>query len=277
MQGIKIKRLFIMSVQTQQIQTIAAGTDILREGYCSKTVYILLQGRVQVSRLDDQNMLVVLAELGSGEVFGEMGLITNQPCSATVTAIGEVKVRCLDKEQFSYAIVNNMKSVDSILGSLFKRMRQMNARVIELEGQLVAQSNLESNQDVSTTPHKEALVSLSGLTPQAIHALGDLDQLPIDSFPFRIGRWTEKKKTSWFTSSEDNDLDIHDVPPYGLSQNHCRLEKKKGAVVLIDSSRLGTWVDDVMVEGKVTLDVGVHTISFGASYSVFSFELVVND
>jgi len=100
-----------MSIQTQQIQTIAAGTNILNEGYCSKTVYILLQGRVQVSRLDDNNMLVVLAELEAGEVFGEMGLISKQPCSATVTALTEVKVRCLDQTQFSYAMANNIKSV----------------------------------------------------------------------------------------------------------------------------------------------------------------------
>jgi len=265
-----------MSVQTQQIQTFAAGTDILREGFCSKTVYILLQGRVQVSRLDENNTLIVLAELGSGEVFGEMGLISKQPCSATVTAIGEVKVRCLDKNQFSYAMAHNIKSVEKILDTLFRRMRQMNSRVIELEGQLAAATHTTSPTPSIQHPN-QARVSLSGLTPQAIHALGGLDQLPIHNFPFRIGRWTEKKKTSWFSFRDDNDLNIHDLPPYGLSKHHCRLEKKKHTLMLIDCSRLGTWLDDEKVEGQAILDVGVHTISFGTSYSVFSFELIVYD
>ncbi|MDQ6953485.1 MAG: cyclic nucleotide-binding domain-containing protein [Mariprofundaceae bacterium] len=264
-----------MSVQTQQIQTIAAGTDILHEGYCSKAVYILLQGRVQVSRLDDKNMRVILAELESGEVFGEMGLISKQPCSATVTTLTEVKVRCLDQTQFSYAMANNIKSVENILTTLFKRMRQMNARVIELEGKLAALSTPKISP--STAIHTEPWGSLSGLTPQAIHALGGLEELPIDSFPFRIGRWGQKEKSLWFGCKEENDLNIHDVPPYGLSRHHCRLEKKKKGVILIDTSRLGTWVDDVIVNGQVSLDVGIHTISFGASYGVFSFELIVHD
>lgn len=265
-----------MNVQNQTIQTIAAGTDILREGYGSKAVYILLQGRVQVSRLDDKNMLVILAELESGEVFGEMGLISNQPCSATVTAIGEVKVRCLDKAQFSDAMANNMTSVENILLTLFKRMRHMNTRVIELEGKLAAVSALETSPSISTT-HIEARVSLSGLTAQAMHALGDLEHFLIDTFPFRIGRWGKKEKTLWFGSKEENDLDIHDILPYGLSKHHCRLEKRKKGIVLIDTSRLGTWVDDVIVDGQVSLNVGIHSISFGASDGVFAFELTVHD
>jgi len=264
-----------MSVQTQQIQNFAAGVDILREGYCSKTVYVLLQGCVQVTRLDANNRPVVLAELESGEVFGEMGLIANQPCSATVTAMGDVKVRCLDKNQFAYAMANNMKSVEMILGTLFKRMRQMNARVIELEGQLAASSKVSTPQLSSRQP--EVTATLSGLTPQATHALGGLERMPITSFPFRIGRWGEKKKIFWLGSKEENDLDIHDVPPYGISKHHCRLEKKKGGIVLVDSSRLGTWVDDVMVDGQVRLGAGVHTLHFGATYGVFAFELMVRE
>jgi len=263
-----------MSIQTQMIQIVPAGTDILCEGYCSAHVFVLLEGRVRVSRRDAQGQTIVLAELGHGEVFGEMGLISQQPSSATVTAIDEVKLRKLDKEQFSYALAHNPSSVEQVLHTLFKRMRQMNDRVMELE-QLLAE---QDEQVGSARTYQQAKVSrlcLSGCTPQARHALGERDVWHIDTFPFQIGRHSSKKKLSWF-ASKGNDLDIHDIPPYGLSQLHCRIILKKDKLILSDHSRLGTWLDDHMVEGQITLEAGIHRLSLGSAYGQFSFELQVS-
>jgi len=263
-----------MSIQTQMIQIVPAGTDILCEGYCSAHVFVLLEGRVRVSRCDGQGQTIVLAELGHGEVFGEMGLISQQPSSATVTAIDEVKLRKLDKEQFSYALAHNPSSVEQVLQTLLKRMRQMNDRVMELE-QLLAE---QGEQAVSSNAHQQPKLGklcISGCTPQARHALGDQESLHIDTFPFQIGRHSSKKKSSWF-ASKGNDLDIHDIPPYGLSQQHCRVTLKKNTLILSDHSRMGTWLDDQVVEGQITLTAGIHRLSLGSAYSQFSFELQVS-
>ena len=263
------------SAELQETQTIASGMDVLHEGYPSKGVYILLQGRVSVSRLDEQDRRVVLAELAKGEVFGEMGLISNQPCSATVTAIGEVKVRYLSREQFMRAMAGNIQSVEGVLATLFKRMRQMNSRVVELEGQLAAMSQNTDVDSVVPEVFDTDSVSLSGLTPQATHALGDVSLMKIEMLPFRIGRWSVKKKKGWFSTAEENDLDIHDIPPYGISLRHCCLKKKRGVVVLQDESRMGTWLNGERVKGEVIVDAGVHTLTLGDAYGVFAFEMIV--
>jgi len=264
-----------MTETTQQIQTFDSGQDILREGFVSKGVYIVLQGRVSVSRLDERGSLVVLAELSKGEVFGEMGLISNQSCSATVTAIGEVKVRYLSKAQFVQAMGSNIQSVEVVLNTLFQRMRQMNQRVVELEGQLASLHEPESNHPPEGGCNLKRGVSLSGLTPQARHALGGVDMLMLEVFPFRIGRWGKKEKSSWFSNPEENQLDIHDIPPYGISLHHCCIEQRKDHFVLKDASRMGTWLDDEQVSGRVILEAGVHTLALGDAYGHFSFELVV--
>ncbi len=264
-----------MTAETQMIQIVPAGTEILCEGYCSAHVFVLLEGRVRVTRNDAQGQTIVLAELGRGEVFGEMGLISQQPSSATVTAINEVKLRKLDKEQFAYAMTHNPSSVEQVLNTLLKRMRQMNDRVMELE-QLLAEQNNTHPHDKSTHPSsKVAKLCISGRTPQARHALGEHETMHVDTFPFQIGRHNSKKKSSWF-SSKGNDLDIHDIPPYGLSQQHCRITLKKDTLVLSDHSRLGTWLDDEKVEGHTILEQGIHTLSLGSAYGHFSFELQVS-
>jgi len=223
------------------------------------------------------------AELSEGEVFGEMGLISHHPCSATVSAVGDVQVRYMSNDEFVQAMANNFTSVENILSTLFKRMRHMNLRVMELEKKLAeAYEDKDEVAKLGVVTCKPGHVTLSGLTDQAQHALGGVESLMIEKFPFRIGRWAAKKiKTSWFFGSDGNDLDIHDIPPYGISRHHCHLERQKDAIYMVDNSRLGVWVNGERIENKedgekkVLLEAGVYTLSLGSMDSVFSFELVV--
>jgi signal transduction histidine kinase len=62
----------------------------MREGDASDSLHIIVRGRVRVSQARPHAVQpLVLAELGPGEVVGEMGVLDNQPRSATVTALEE--------------------------------------------------------------------------------------------------------------------------------------------------------------------------------------------
>jgi len=272
-----------MSQEQLQIKKISAGTVILKEGEVSDGVYILLSGRVVISRRDDFGRNLILAELAEGEVFGEMGLISHDPCSATVSTVGDVEVRFFNKKEFVEAMADNFSSVENILSTLFQRMRQMNLRVMELENQLEAQGNQHGDGKAKVVTFKPGNVTLSGKTEQAKHALGGVEQFVVEKFPFRIGRWSSKKlKSSWFLGSDENDLDIHDIPPYGISRHHCRFERNKTGVFLIDESRLGIWLNGERLKGqrdggvlKVALEPGTYKVSLGSVESVFIFEVIV--
>jgi len=271
-----------MSQGKPQIKNFSTGTIILQEGEASDGVYVLLSGRVVVSRRDDFGRNLVLAELSEGEVFGEMGLISHDPCSATVSTLGDVQARFFNKQEFIQAMSENFSSVESVLSTLFQRMRLMNLRVMELENQLGAQVNQQGETKIKAITFKSGNVTLSGQTEQAKHALGGVDRLVVEKFPFRIGRWAAKKlKSSWFLGSDENDLDIHDIPPYGISRHHCQFERTKAGIFLVDESRLGVWVNGERLRKKdggvikVALDPGTYRISLGSVESVFIFEVIV--
>ena len=68
-----------------------AGEVIFRSGDDARDAYIIESGKVAVSdSVDGKN--IQIAELGAGEIFGEMSMIDDAPRSATVTAIEATEV-----------------------------------------------------------------------------------------------------------------------------------------------------------------------------------------
>lgn len=83
------------------LETFESGATIVQEGKIGDRFYIIRRGQVQVTRNHAEEELV-LSELGSGEGFGEMALLIDQPRSATVRALGEVETLVLNREDFTH-------------------------------------------------------------------------------------------------------------------------------------------------------------------------------
>ena len=67
---------------------------IVREGSSDGAAYFILSGRVAVRRRDpDTGVEFLLAELGAGQMFGEMAMLTGQPRTASVLALEDDHVR----------------------------------------------------------------------------------------------------------------------------------------------------------------------------------------
>jgi len=81
-------------------QTFAAGEPIIRQGAPGSSLFVIEEGRVAVRVDGDTRPATHLAELGPGEFFGEMSLLTGEPRSATVTALVETRLLTIDKEIF---------------------------------------------------------------------------------------------------------------------------------------------------------------------------------
>src|SRR5581483_2329380 len=67
----------------------AQGQYLMREGSVSDSLHVVVDGQVRVQRGGAQPALV--ADLGPGEVVGEMGVLTGEPRSATVSAVSDVE------------------------------------------------------------------------------------------------------------------------------------------------------------------------------------------
>jgi len=83
--------------QSMTLVLLEGGETLIKRGEIDKTLYIVCQGRLRVflSSLDIAN-----AEISSGEVIGEMALLTNQPRTATVIASRDSIMLKLNEELF---------------------------------------------------------------------------------------------------------------------------------------------------------------------------------
>jgi CRP/FNR family transcriptional regulator, cyclic AMP receptor protein len=73
----------------------ADGDDVTREGDEGDAFYVIIDGRLVVSRNG-----MTLRELGPGDFLGEISLVDGRPRTATVTAIGPVKALVIRRPEF---------------------------------------------------------------------------------------------------------------------------------------------------------------------------------
>lgn len=115
------------------------GDVICRQGEPGDCLYVVQAGRAVVVREATEGQ-VVLRELAAGEIFGEMALFERQPRSATVRALGSVRVLTLDKRAFMRGVHNDPSLAYRILQTMCGRIRHLTEELARLEAKLAAHS-----------------------------------------------------------------------------------------------------------------------------------------
>jgi CRP-like cAMP-binding protein/predicted MFS family arabinose efflux permease len=80
--------------------SVAAGDVVIHEGEPSDRFYLIAEGRFGVTQLGADGQVVSLREIGPADPFGEIGLLTGAPRSATVTALTEGRLFALERDEF---------------------------------------------------------------------------------------------------------------------------------------------------------------------------------
>ncbi len=88
----------------------SAGEEIFRMGNRGRNAYIIERGKVEVSVTRDGENLVI-AELGTGEIFGEMSMIDDAPRSATVTATEDTEVVVMQRSRFQKPLTDPLMNL----------------------------------------------------------------------------------------------------------------------------------------------------------------------
>jgi CRP-like cAMP-binding protein len=91
-------------------------------------MYILLNGKIGISISPKNQPPEFIAELGTGECFGEMGMLDDQPRSASAYALEDTKVLRLGKTKLRGLISRYPELAFGILRSLSLRLRAANTR-----------------------------------------------------------------------------------------------------------------------------------------------------
>jgi CRP-like cAMP-binding protein len=109
------------------------GEVIIRQGEVGSCMYVIQAGKAEVVEERGRNP-VCLAVLGERDFFGEMALFDREVRSATVKAMGEVRVLTVDKKTFLRRIQDDPSLAFRIVEVMCHRIRKLSAEVGRLKG-----------------------------------------------------------------------------------------------------------------------------------------------
>ena len=110
----------------------ARGSVVVREGDRTDNIYFVVNGHLKVSVSDDEGREVILSILGPGELFGEMGVLDNNPRSATITATHSSDLVTINKADFQSCLMGNFDISLFIMRGLAQRLRQADRKIESL-------------------------------------------------------------------------------------------------------------------------------------------------
>ena len=126
------------------------GQMIFREGDTTQEAYRILKGRVEISIAGDGKS-VILAQLGEGDIFGEMAMVDERPRSASAQALEVTECEVLTAENFNEAVLQRPEILIPYLASFFERLRTANDR-LRMEMRLRAQAEQRASVPVASNP-----------------------------------------------------------------------------------------------------------------------------
>ncbi len=109
----------------------SAGECVVRQGEEGDSMFVVLQGTVEVVR-EEGGKEHVLSELKAGDFFGEMALFSRERRSATVRAKGEARLLTVDRRGFLKSVHEDPSMAFRILEKMSQRVRSLNAEVSRL-------------------------------------------------------------------------------------------------------------------------------------------------
>lgn len=116
-----------------RVAPFVRGEVLTRQGAEAHWLYVITKGEAEVRVSTGDNLSEHLANLGPGDFFGERGMMTGEPRSATVTAVSDVECYRLDKEAFHDILQRRPEIAENISVILARRRVELEAALEDLD------------------------------------------------------------------------------------------------------------------------------------------------
>ncbi|ATX82416.1 cAMP-binding domain of CRP or a regulatory subunit of cAMP-dependent protein kinases [Mariprofundus ferrinatatus] len=103
------------------VSNFSAGEKIITEGQAGGTLEIMRSGKAKVEDNNRYEGRVILAEIESGTIFGELSFLNSKRKSADVTALEDCVVYDLKQEDFTELMKNHHELAYTILTAIMDR------------------------------------------------------------------------------------------------------------------------------------------------------------
>ena len=170
-----------------QHRSFPRNAFILRAGEETDALYIILSGRVKLLIPDEEGHEVILSIMGSHEFFGEMGLLDDQPRSASAETLEACEMLRVSKAGFTGLLKDNFELAMLIIRNLVRRMREADRKIeslalIDVYGRvarlLIDQAqNVDGKWVLERAPAKQEIARMIGASREMVsRVVKDLHQ-----------------------------------------------------------------------------------------------------
>jgi CRP-like cAMP-binding protein len=112
-------------------RTLAPGEVVFDEGDPADRLYVIRSGEVELVRLNAARQRVV-ARLGPGDFFGELGVVLSEPRTARAVAVSQTRLIALDRETLEAMIVDQPEIAIRMIRVLVSRLIEAERRLAGL-------------------------------------------------------------------------------------------------------------------------------------------------
>jgi CRP/FNR family cyclic AMP-dependent transcriptional regulator len=113
-------------------KTFKDGEVIIKQGESGNCMYVIQSGEVEILR-DKDGIDIQIAIRKASDFFGEMALFSREMRSATVRALGEVRVLTIDKKNLLKSVQKDPSLAFRIIETLSKRIRDLSEEITPLK------------------------------------------------------------------------------------------------------------------------------------------------
>jgi len=113
-------------------KTFKKDSVVLFEKEVGSALFVIISGRVKISRVSDDGKEVILSILSDSDFFGEMAIIDGQSRSANVTAMDDTEILIVQRNEFLKLLHDYPEISISLLQELTKRLRIADMKIKSL-------------------------------------------------------------------------------------------------------------------------------------------------
>lgn len=187
-------------------------TTILRENETGSALFVIISGKVKVSRVSDDGKEIILTILNESDFFGEMAILDGLSRSAGVTAIEETELFMIQRIDFLNLLQEHPEISVALLQELTRRLRASDMKIKSLslrdaEGK-VATVILQLADDIGKIkqgkveierlPFQHDLANMAGTSRETIsrtiHAFAKRGLIELEGSRLRINDYEKFKK-----------------------------------------------------------------------------------
>src|ERR1700733_10564890 len=141
------------------VKKLKEGDVLFREGDASDAIYVIKTGRIAITKAKG-NGEIILAEIKSGEMLGEMAFFDNKPRSAGAKALQDTEIIALPFTSLYAQFKTFPEWLKAVVKTVNSHLRDANVRIKNLE-------TATNDSDEMFPPHMitrlTAVISLVGM------------------------------------------------------------------------------------------------------------------